>query len=67
MPPSSTEDVQHIAVAAVNDLDMIFSLNFTHIVRKKTVTMTGLVNTVYGYKPVEIHSPMEVVERENAE
>jgi predicted nucleic acid-binding protein len=66
IPPRSTEDALHIAVAAVNDLDMIISLNFRHIVRKKTVTMTGLVNTVNGYKPVEIHSPMEVVERENA-
>ena len=67
IPPKSTEDARHIAVATVNDLDMILSLNFKHIVRKKTVTMTGLVNTANGYKPVEIHSPMEVVERENTE
>ena len=65
LPPGSKVDAQHIAVATVNDLDMIISLNFRHIVRKKTVTMTGLVNTAHGYKPVEIHSPMEVVEREN--
>jgi predicted nucleic acid-binding protein len=66
IPQGSTVDAQHIAVASVNDLDMIVSLNFKHIVRKKTVTMTGLVNTNLGYKPVEIHSPMEVVDRENA-
>ena len=65
IPPGSTVDAQHIAVATVNDLDMIISLNFRHIVRKKTVTMTGRVNTDLGYRPVEIHSPMEVVEREN--
>ena len=65
IPPGSTVDAQHIAVATVNDLDMIISLNFRHIVRKKTVTMTGRINTDLGYKPVEIHSPMEVVEREN--
>lgn len=64
LPPGSTIDAQHIAVATVNDLDMILSLNFKHIVRKKTVTMTGLVNIDRGYKPIEIHSPMEVVERE---
>jgi len=67
IPRRSTEDAQHIAVASVNDLDMIISLNFRHIVRKKTVTMTGLVNITNGYKSIEIHSPMEVVERENAE
>ena len=65
VPPGSTVDAQHIAVATVNDLDMIISLNFKHIVRKKTVTLTGLVNTNLGYKPIEIHSPMEVVDREN--
>jgi len=65
IPPGSTVDAQHIAVASVNDMDMIISLNFRHIVRKKTVTMTGRVNTDSGYKPIEIHSPMEVVERED--
>ncbi|MCL1829609.1 MAG: hypothetical protein FWG32_09005 [Oscillospiraceae bacterium] len=65
IPLGSTVDAQHIAVASINDLDMILSLNFKHIVRKKTVTMTGRVNTDLGYRPVEIHSPMEVVDREN--
>jgi len=66
MPPGSIVDAQHIAVASVNDMDMIISLNFRHIVRKKTETMAGRVNVDNGYKPIEIHSPMEVVERENA-
>ena len=61
----STVDAQHIAVATVNDIDMILSLNFRHIVRKKTEMMTGRVNADLGYRPVEIHSPMEVVDREN--
>lgn len=64
VPPTSTVDAQHIAVAAVYDMDMILSLNFKHIVRKKTVTMTGLVNADLGYRAVEIHTPMEVVDRE---
>ena len=67
IPPGSIVDAQHIAVAAVNDLDMIISLNFKHIVRKKTEIMTGRVNTDLGYKPVDIHSPMEVVDRENTQ
>ena len=52
IPPGSTVDAQHIAVASVNDMDMIISLNFRHIVRKKTETMTGLVNISLGYKQV---------------
>lgn len=66
IPLGSTVDAQHIAIAAVNDLDMVLSLNFKHIVRKRTVTMTGLINANLGYRQVEIHSPMEVVDRENA-
>jgi predicted nucleic acid-binding protein len=65
IPLKYRTDGLHIALAAVNDLDMIISLNFKHIVRKKTVTMTGLVNINLGYKPVEIHTPMEVVDRED--
>ena len=66
LPRRSTRDACHIAVAAVNDLDMILSLNFEHIVRKKTVLMTGNLNTQLGYRAVDIRSPMEVVERENS-
>jgi len=64
LPRRSTTDARHIAIATINDMDMIVSLNFEHIVRKKTVLMTGNLNTQYGYRPVDIRSPMEVVERE---
>ena len=66
LPARSTTDACHIAVAAINEMDMILSLNFEHIVRKKTVIMTGAFNTQHGYRPVDIRSPMEVVERENS-
>jgi len=66
LPARSTTDARHIAIAAVNDLDMILSLNFEHIVRKKTVIMTGSVNALHGYKAVDIRSPMEVVDREDS-
>ena len=65
LPARSTADACHIAVAAINDIDMILSLNFEHIVRKKTVVMTGALNTQLGYRQVDIRSPMEVVDRES--
>jgi len=64
LPKRSTVDALHIAVATVNDLDMILSLNFEHIVRKKTVELAGALNRSLGYRSIEICSPMEVVERE---
>lgn len=66
LPKRSTTDARHIAIATINDMDMILSLNFEHIVRKKTVLMTGNINIQQGYKPVDIRSPMEVVNRENS-
>ena len=66
LPAKSVTDARHIACATVNRLDMILSLNFEHIVRKKTVLMTGNLNIQLGYRPIDIHSPMEVVTRENA-
>jgi len=40
--------------------------NFQHIVKHKTVKMTGYINALNGYRAIEICSPMEVVENENA-
>ena len=43
LPGGSMSDASHIAVASVNALDMIVSLNFRHIVREKTIKMTGAI------------------------
>ena len=55
----------NIAIAAVYGLDLIISMNFEHIVKHKTEKMTGAINTLNGYRAVEIVSPMEVIENEN--
>ena len=65
IPLKYRTDGLHIAIATVNRLDMIVSMNFQHIVKRKTVKMTGAVNILNGYQPIEIYSPMEVVEGEN--
>jgi len=66
IPKKYRTDGLHIALATVNELDMIISMNFQHIVKRKTVKMTGYINTLNGYHAIEIYSPMEVVEDENA-
>ena len=65
IPLKYRTDGIHIAVAAVNDLDMIISLNFQHIVKRKTKIASMSINTLNGYRTVEIISPMEVFENEN--
>jgi predicted nucleic acid-binding protein len=60
IPVKYRTDGVHIAVAAVNDLDMIISMNFEHIVKRKTKLGTSSINTLKGYRAVEIYNPMEV-------
>lgn len=62
IPARFTYDGLHIAIATTNDLECIFSLNFKHINKLKTKTMTSVINLREGYRPVTIASPMEVVE-----
>jgi len=65
IPLKYRTDGVHIAVAAMNDLDMIISMNFQHIVKRKTKIGTGSINVLNGYRAVEICTPMEVNENEN--
>jgi len=60
IPLKYRTDGVHIAIAAVNDLEMIISMNFEHIVKRKTKYGTGNINIMNGYRAVEICTPMEV-------
>ena len=62
IPEKHLTDALHIAAATVNDLDVVVSYNFQHIVKRKTVTMTEVVNLREGYKRIGIFSPTEVIE-----
>jgi len=64
IPERYRTDCLHIAIATVNNLDMIISMNFQHIVKRKTKIGTGNINALNGYRAVEIYSPMEVIENE---
>jgi hypothetical protein len=39
-------------------------MNFEHIVKQKTIRMTGPINVSNGYKAMKIYSPKEVMENE---
>jgi len=52
----------HIAMATINDLDIIVSYNFQHIVKLRTIMGTESINLREGYKRIGIFSPTEVIE-----
>lgn len=61
IPEKYENDAVHIAVASVNDLDVIISWNFEHIVKLKTKREVMGINVLMGYKEIDIYSPLEVV------
>ena len=65
IPQKYKTDALHIAIATVNDLDMIISMNFQHIVKRKTKIGTANINALNSYRAVEICPPMEIIENEN--
>ena len=50
----------HIALATVNNINMLVSWNFKHIVHFDKIRKFNSVNSEYGYKQYEIYSPREV-------
>ena len=62
IPPAYSTDGFHIAAATVKGLDFIVSLNFRHIVKRKTIEETELINFREGYKKIGIYSPAEVID-----
>jgi len=47
----------------VNNLDVLISWNFSHIVKLKTKMRVVGINRMLGYKEIEIVSPWEVVKK----
>ncbi|MDR1700149.1 MAG: hypothetical protein LBR68_03065 [Lachnoclostridium sp.] len=64
IPVKYRTDGLHIAISTINDLDMIISMNFQHIVKRKTKLATANINTLNGYRAIEILNPMEVIDDE---
>lgn len=53
-------DAQHIAIATVNNADVLVSWNFKHIVNLLRVRGYNSVNVRQGYQSLEIRTPREV-------
>ena len=62
IPAKYEDDALHIAIASVNNLDVIVSWNYKHIVKLKTKKEVTGINALLGYKEIEIYSPLEVIE-----
>jgi predicted nucleic acid-binding protein len=61
VPAAYLNDALHIAVAVTNGIDYMLSWNFRHIVRKRTMDIARMVNTLSGLGSPEIVTPAELL------
>jgi hypothetical protein len=59
-PQKYSDDALHTALASVNQITVLLSWNFTHLVKLKTRRMVALMNTIHNYNPIEIITPPEL-------
>ena len=61
IPVKYRDDANHIAVASLNNCDVL-SWNFQHIVKIKTKREVSVINLHKGYNAIDIYTPREVIE-----
>lgn len=59
------DDLTHLAYASVNGMNALISWNQKHLVKMKTQDLGNSVNLAMGYHPVQIRTPLEVIENED--
>jgi len=62
---TSRADWRHIALATINNADVLVSWNFRHIVNLKRIRGYNSINLREGLHTLEIRSPKELMEYEN--
>jgi len=65
--PRFRNDMLHIALATLAEVDVLVSWNFRHIVRLDKIRLFNAVNAEQGYKTLAIYSPREVATHERNE
>jgi hypothetical protein len=61
VPPAKVEDARHVAVAVTNDLDVLVSWNYRHLVNVRRRALFQQISMVNGYyKPLQIIAPPEI-------
>jgi len=62
---TSRADCRHIALATLNNADVLVSWNFQHIVNLKRIRGYNSINLREGHHTLEIRSPKELMDYEN--
>ena len=62
IPKDKLEDAMHIAIATINEIDILLSWNYKHLANINKERIISAINLLAGYtKPLKMVTPMEVV------
>ena len=61
IPRRDRDDARHIAVAVLNNMDVIITWNCRHMANIEKKRMVNAVNMMLGYRQIDIVTPMEVI------
>jgi predicted nucleic acid-binding protein len=65
IPPKAENDALHVAIATVNEVDVLVSWNFKHLANVQRERRIANVNDSLGYVyPLRITTPLEVLSHE---
>jgi len=59
-PEKYIDDALHVAITSFYEISYLVSWNFKHLVKVKTRKLVNLVNTLEGFREIEIVSPQEL-------
>ncbi|MEQ8547842.1 MAG: PIN domain-containing protein [Cyclobacteriaceae bacterium] len=62
---TSFADCLHIALATIHNANILLSWNFKHIVNVVRIVGYNSINSIEGYKPIDIRSPRELMNYED--
>ncbi|NOY41522.1 MAG: type II toxin-antitoxin system VapC family toxin [Planctomycetes bacterium] len=62
VPRSEPRDATHIAIAAVNGIDLLSTWNFKHILNPTTQHLIDAICRDSGYEPATICTPEQLLE-----
>ncbi len=63
----SYNDALHIALATLNNSDVLASWNFKHIVNLNRIRLYNSINLKLGYRMIEIRTPREILKPKDHE
>jgi len=63
----SYNDALHIALATLNNSDVLASWNFKHIVNLERIRLYNSINLRLGYRMIEIRTPREILKLKDDE